>query len=308
MLEKHGQRRQRPFATPSQIVAGIRDIANVFHPRQIVPVQIQCIYRPIPIVGPVNDQFGQSQIRTVEPWVNPAPQRKIGIFLQVFDQPLAFVIFNLLAVSTPGFHLVVHLLWKIQRVDHDRGDANHPLVRGSRQPGRPATLGGTRHHEPLDRRTPFLGCQLFHAIHRSDRTLHHRKQQRPALVASRQLEQKCIRDQVIFGPSTQERLIRNLMQHGNASSAKLRHHQSHDPVTVIRFIELATPGNEQQHMIFMSQLFGLIDHHHVLPRHVHPRLRCQFNVVDLAQRVIDFLNQFPTVNRIRDREVVLEWR
>ena len=58
----------------------------------------------------------------------------------------------------------------------------------------------------------------------------------------------------------------------------------------------------------MLQFRGFIDHHDVLPRHIHPRLRRQFDVVDLPQRVVDFFIEFPAEYLVRDVKIILQWR
>ena len=103
MLEEDCQTCERTLAAPLKIMTCVGNVSNVFHAGKIIPIKIQRIDRPITIVGPVDNQLGKCQMGTIEPGINPAPKRKIGIFLQVLDQTFAFVILDLFAVATPCF-------------------------------------------------------------------------------------------------------------------------------------------------------------------------------------------------------------
>lgn len=206
---------------------------------------------------------------------------------------------------------MIHLRAHVEHVDHHRRDRHHALVGRRREPRGPASLGGARNGELLQRCAPAFARDRLHRVHRTDRALHHRQQQRPIAVAALQILLEGVGDQRVFA-TIKNRCERHLAQHGDGGAdlvCKLRKQcgfprQLRLGARAVVFGFPATAVNEQQRLFDIRlHVGGTNDKKLMLPVDVAPGLRGE-QVLDVLRITHASRGDFPPAELlIRARDI-----
>jgi len=269
----------------------VRHVQHTLRLRQLRPIQLQRIERPVAIVGAQQDHLRPRQLLPVAERIDHRQQLLPTLGLQSRRQVQRRVIANLLRHLAPGLALMIHLRAHVQDIDHHRGNGHHALVDRRSQPRSPAALRRARHSEGIDRCTPALLHDALHRIHRTHRALHHRQQQRPILLAGLQVLIERVSDQRIFG-SIEHRCERHLAQHADRrvdrfgeTSEQQRFARQLSPAALAVILRLPAPAvHEQQRMALVARHVRRPQYEQLmLPLDAAPRLRRQ-DVLDVVRR------------------------
>lgn len=194
---------------------------------------------------------------------------------------------------------MLHLRADVEVIDDERGDAFHSLIaRRAHEPSGPSTLARAGDDELGDRVVGVFGEGL-NRIHRFDRALRHREEQRPGRVAGLEVLFERVGDQVVFRHPP-EWLVWDVEQDCGRKAGLVGHGFEEEQVVRAGL----TAGDEQHRRPLRKRLRRVRDDDIVLPVPALPSLTGE---VDLRHS-LDVFDAFPREGRLRSPKVVLKGR
>ena len=276
----------------AQTVPLIRHINGVLRLRQLRPVKLQRIERPVAVIRAQHDELRLREPGSVTEWIDHRQELSTALAPEPRRDLERRVVLDLIRQLPPRRALQIHLRTHIEHIDHHRCDGHDARIDRGGEPGRPTALRGARHRELRQRDVPALARNALHRIHRPHGALDHRQQHGPIALTGPQVLIERIGDERIF-PALEDRLEWHLPEHTDGRADRLR-----QPCEVRCFarqlrrakfrlvFRLPTSAVQEQqraaHIRFHPRRTQQIEL--MLPLDAAPRLRGQpeFGVLDLA--------------------------
>ncbi len=198
----------------TQVVARIGRIIDQILTGDAIQVVLNRIHGPIGVVGANEKHLRHSEHFAVRVGVNHGNQGSATFAFHALGNLQIYVILNLDAVIAPGREVVFYVDGHIQHIDYHRPDGRHALILRPGEPGRPAALGGTRHHKAINGFFQSIIGKILNRVHTPNRTFDHREQQRPGVVAVFLELMEGVGNDLVFLAVAEKRLVGRLPQNG----------------------------------------------------------------------------------------------